>query len=93
MFLLAPAAFAASGDVKGGKDYPGIGLFGGSVITGYQAKDFDAVKLQAATFKSGKPTDAPPRRQGNADCLPHRTGALDPRGVSEFRDAACQSRL
>ena len=36
------SAQAESGDVPGSKDYPGIGRFGGSVITGYEAKDFDA---------------------------------------------------
>jgi outer membrane protein OmpA-like peptidoglycan-associated protein len=52
------AASAATGDLPGSKDYPGIGRFAGSIITGYDAKDFDAVRLQAAPFAGGKPTDA-----------------------------------
>jgi OmpA-OmpF porin, OOP family len=52
------AASAATGDLPGSKDYPGIGRFAGSIITGYDAKDFDAVRLQAAPFAEGKPTDA-----------------------------------
>jgi outer membrane protein OmpA-like peptidoglycan-associated protein len=52
------AALAADGDVPGSKDHPGIGRFAGSIITGYEAKDFDAVRLQAAPFVDGKPTDA-----------------------------------
>jgi hypothetical protein len=51
------ATLAAAGDVPGSKDYPGIGRFKGSVITGYEVKDFDASKLQAAPFKDGKATD------------------------------------
>jgi OOP family OmpA-OmpF porin len=50
-------ASAQTRDVPGAKDYPGIGRFGGSVITGYQVKDFDATRLQAAPFKDGKPAD------------------------------------
>ncbi len=74
LVLLAATALAASGDVRGAKDYPGIGRFGGSVITGYQAKDFDAVKLQAAPFKSGKPADAR-RLEGRVTRIAYRTGA------------------
>ena len=40
------------------RDFPGIGRFAGSVITGYQAKDFDAARMQAAAFKDGNPADA-----------------------------------
>ncbi len=53
-----PPALAADGDVPGSKDYPGIGRFAGSIITGYEAKDFDAARIQAAPFADGKPTDA-----------------------------------
>jgi outer membrane protein OmpA-like peptidoglycan-associated protein len=53
-----PKALADAGDAPGSKDYAGIGRFGGSVITGYQVKDFDAVRLQAKAFKNGKPADA-----------------------------------
>ena len=56
--LGATDAAAQSRDVAGARDYPGIGRFGGSVITGYQVKDFDAARLQAAAFKDGKPADA-----------------------------------
>ena len=48
----------AARDVAGSRDYPGIGRFGGSVITGYQVKDFDAARMQGAAFKDGKPVDA-----------------------------------
>ena len=47
-------AAAQTRDVAGAKDYPGIGRFGGSVITGYQVKDFDAARMQGAAFKDGK---------------------------------------
>jgi OOP family OmpA-OmpF porin len=60
--LLATAsandARAQARDVAGSRDYPGIGRFAGSVVTGYQVKDFDAARVQAAAFKDGKPTDA-----------------------------------
>jgi OmpA-OmpF porin, OOP family len=51
-------ASAQTRDVAGSRDYPGIGRFGGSVITGYQVKDFDAARMQAAAFKDGQPTNA-----------------------------------
>ena len=50
------AALAQPRDLPGSRDYPGIGRFAGSVITGYQVKDFDAVRLQAAPFRDGKPS-------------------------------------
>ena len=56
-FWPRPARRPATRDVAGSRDYPGIGRFAGSVITGYQVKDFDAARLQAAPFKDGKPTD------------------------------------
>ena len=43
-------AAAQTRDVAGAKDYPGVGRFGGSVITGYQVKDFDVARMQAAVF-------------------------------------------
>ncbi len=55
---VASDAHAQARDVAGSRDYPGIGRFGGSVITGYQVKDFDAARMQAASFKDGKPVDA-----------------------------------
>src|SRR5262245_51829522 len=50
-------ALAQARDIAGARDYPGIGRFAGSVITGYQVKDFDATRLQAAAFRDGKATD------------------------------------
>ncbi|WP_284420366.1 MULTISPECIES: OmpA family protein [unclassified Bradyrhizobium] len=67
----APAA-AQPGDVAGAKDYPGIGRFAGSVITGYVAKDFDAARLQAAPFKDGKATDER-RLEGRIVRIAYRT--------------------
>ena len=55
-FSQAPAP-SPRGDVAGSRDYPGIGRFAGSVITGYQVKDFDAARLQAAPFKDGRAVD------------------------------------
>jgi len=78
-FLLAglvwalPPAHAAEGDVPGGKDYPGIGRFAGSVITGYEAKDFDATRLQAAAFADGKPTEEL-RPEGRITRIAYKTG-------------------
>src|SRR4051812_32961742 len=46
--LTVMAASAQTRDVAGGRDYPGIGRFAGSVITGYVMKDFDAARMQAA---------------------------------------------
>jgi OOP family OmpA-OmpF porin len=65
-------ALAQRGDVAGSRDYPGIGRFAGSVITGYQVKDFDAARLQATPFKDGKPTDER-RPQGQITRIAYRT--------------------
>lgn len=74
-FLNPPTSFAQQGDVKGARDYPGIGRFGGSVITGYQVKDFDATRVQAAPFnKAGKATDQR-RLEGRITRIAYRTGA------------------
>jgi OmpA-OmpF porin, OOP family len=70
--LDSPGALAQRGDVAGSRDYPGIGRFAGSVITGYQVKDFDAARLQAAPFKDGKPTDAR-RLEGRVTRIAYRT--------------------
>jgi OOP family OmpA-OmpF porin len=40
--LFVTGVLAAAGAVPGSKDYPAIGRFAGSVITGYEVKDFDA---------------------------------------------------
>ena len=65
-------ALAQRGDVAGSRDYPGIGRFAGSVITGYQVKDFDAARLQAAPFKDGKPT-AERRLEGRITRIAYRS--------------------
>jgi hypothetical protein len=65
-------ASAQTRDVVGAKDYPGIGRFGGSVITGYQVKDFDAARMQGAAFKDGQPTDAR-RLEGRITRIAYRT--------------------
>ena len=65
-------ASAQTRDVVGSKDYPGIGRFGGSVITGYQVKDFDAARMQGAAFKDGQPTDAR-RLEGRITRIAYRT--------------------
>jgi len=70
--ILSPTINAQTRDVAGSRDYPGIGRFAGSIVTGYQAKDFDAVKLQAAAFKDGKPTDAR-RLEGKVTRIAYRT--------------------
>jgi OOP family OmpA-OmpF porin len=69
----AAVALAQPGDMRGGKDYPGIGRFKGSVITGYQAKDFDAARMQAAPFANGKATK-PLRLEGRVTRIAYRTG-------------------
>lgn len=56
LLLLSPPVLAQ--DVKGASDYPGIGRFEGSAITGYEVRDFDEVTLQAKPFKADKPVDA-----------------------------------
>jgi len=73
LILSAPvAAQAQTRDVAGSGDYPGIGRFGGSIITGYQVKDFDATRLQAAPFKDGKAADAR-RLEGKITRIAYRT--------------------
>lgn len=72
VLLSVSAAQAQRADVRGARDYPGIGRFAGSTITGYQAKDFDAVKLQAAPFKDGKATGAR-RLEGRVTRIAYRT--------------------
>ena len=65
-------AAAQTRDVAGAKDFPGIGRFGGSVITGYQVKDFDAARMQAAPFKDGQPADGR-RLEGRITRIAYRT--------------------
>src|ERR1700761_6881944 len=70
--LLSSAATAQTRDVAGARDYPGIGRFGGSVVTGYMVKDFDAARMQAAAFKDGQPADAR-RLEGRITRIAYRT--------------------
>jgi OmpA-OmpF porin, OOP family len=72
LFLAPTGAGAQTRDVAGAKDFPGIGRFGGSVITGYQVKDFDAARIQAAPFRSDKPADAR-RLEGRITRIAYRT--------------------
>jgi OmpA-OmpF porin, OOP family len=71
--VLLPTFAAAQRDVPGAKDYAGIGRFKGSVVTGYDVKDFDAARLQGAPFRDGKPTDAR-RLEGRVTRIAYRTG-------------------
>jgi outer membrane protein OmpA-like peptidoglycan-associated protein len=75
--LLAPSLItgnlnAQTRDVAGSRDYPGIGRFKGSSITGYRVKDFDAARFQAAPFKDGKPAD-PRKLEGRITRIAYRT--------------------
>ena len=65
-------AAAQTRDVAGSRDYPGIGRFTGSVITGYVMKDFDAARMQAAAFRDGQPADAR-RLEGRIFRIAYRT--------------------
>ena len=71
--IASPPAAAQQRDVAGSRDYPGIGRFGGSVITGYQVKDFDAARMQAAAFKDGK-AEKPLKLEGRVTRVAYRTG-------------------
>ena len=84
VLLGAGVAFAAEADFKGGKDYPGIGRFTGSVISGYEVKDFDETKIQAAVFKEGKATDAR-KLEGRVTRIAYRT-AEGPSIAEVFRN-------
>ena len=59
-------------DVAVSRDYPGIGRFKGSSITGYEVKDFDAARLQAAAFTDGKPA-GPLKLEGRIMRIAYRT--------------------
>ena len=74
LVLLLTPAIAQQRDVAGSRDFPGIGRFKGSVVTGYQVRDFDRTRLQAAPFKDGKPT-AERRPEGRVTRIAYRTGA------------------
>ena len=72
LFLAPTGAGAQTRDIAGAKDFPGIGRFGGSVISGYQVKDFDAARIQAAPFRNDKPVDAR-RLEGRITRIAYRT--------------------
>lgn len=72
VLLEAHAVSATEPDVKNSKDYPGIGRFAGSVVTGYEVKDFDEIKIQAAAFKEGKASDER-RLEGRLTRIAYRT--------------------
>lgn len=72
LLFLPGLAQAQTRDIAGSKDYPGIGRFAGSVITGYAVKDFDAAWIQAAPFKDGQPADAK-RLEGRVTRIAWRT--------------------
>jgi len=72
LIILSVCAQAQQRDVPGARDYPGIGRFAGSIVTGYQAKDFDATRLQAKPFKDGRATDAR-RLEGRVTRIAYRT--------------------
>jgi OmpA-OmpF porin, OOP family len=68
-----PGGASAQGrDIAGARDFPGIGRFSGSAITGYQVKDFDAARMQGAPFKDGRPADAR-RLEGRITRIAYRT--------------------
>src|SRR3569832_974528 len=73
ILIASPPAAAQQLDVAVSRDYPGIGRFGGSVITGYQVKDFDAARMQAAVFKDGK-AEKPLKLEGRVTRVAYRTG-------------------
>jgi outer membrane protein OmpA-like peptidoglycan-associated protein len=64
---------AHAADVAGSHDYPGIGRFKSSVITGYQTKDFDAARFQAAPFADGKSVK-PLKLEGKIARIAYRIG-------------------
>jgi outer membrane protein OmpA-like peptidoglycan-associated protein len=72
LVLLGAPARAAEEDVAGSADYPGLGRFAGSVVTGYDARDFDATVVEAKPFKSGKPVDQR-RPEGRVVRIAYRT--------------------
>jgi OOP family OmpA-OmpF porin len=71
------ALHAQNRDVAGARDYAGIGRFKGSVITGYEAKNFDAARLQAAAFKNDRPVDAR-RLEGRVTRIAYRVPGPGP---------------
>lgn len=72
VLLGAGVAFSAEADFKGSKDYPGIGRFAGSAISGYEVKDFDETKIQTTVFKNEKATGQH-RLEGRVTRIAYRT--------------------
>jgi outer membrane protein OmpA-like peptidoglycan-associated protein len=70
--FISAQAHAQTRDVAGARDFPGIGRFARSVVTGYQVKDFDAARMQGAPFKDDKPADAR-RLEGRITRIAYRT--------------------
>lgn len=66
-------AHAAEGDLPGSRDYPGIARFTGSVITGYDADESSATRLQTAPYVLGDAT-GDRRLQGRVTRIAYRTG-------------------
>ena len=94
LLVLPLSAQAQTRDIAGSHDYPGIGRFGGSVITGYQVKDFDATRLQAARLQGRQAgRRAPARGPHHPHRLPHQPRAFDPGSVAQFRNATGQGGL
>ena len=87
-------AAAQTRDVAGARDYPGIGRFGGSVITGYQVKDFDAARMQGGGLQ-GRQADrrAAAGRPHHPHRLSHQSRPLDPGSVAQFRDPTGEGRI
>ena len=49
--LMVLLGSAGAQDISGGKDHPAVKRFGGSVLVGYEVRNFDAVEFQTSTFK------------------------------------------
>jgi OOP family OmpA-OmpF porin len=49
--FMALLGSAGAQDIPGGKDHPAVKRFGGSVLVGYEVRNFDAVEFQTSTFK------------------------------------------
>ena len=71
-FFAPTGASAQTRDVAGSRDFPGIGRFAGSVISGHQVKNFDTARMQAAPFRDGKPSDTP-RLEGRITRIAYRS--------------------
>ena len=87
--LLAPTGAAAQArDVAGARDFPGVGRFARSVITGFEVKDFDAARMQAAAFRDGQPAEAL-RLEGKVTRIAYRSNP-GPSMLEVFRNFETQ---